>query len=73
MSNGTGNLIQTTLESHERGKPRCGEKAGEWCVMASVFGNPWGQLDSKQQAVVKGDQKIRIEYILEKDNQTWTQ
>jgi hypothetical protein len=73
MSNGTGNLIQTTLESHEPGKSRCGERKGEWCVMASVFGKPWGQLDSKQQSVVRGDQKIKIEYILEKDNQTWTQ
>jgi hypothetical protein len=71
LSNGTGNLIQTTLESHER--PRCGEKTGEWCIMASVFGNPWGQLDSKKQAVVKDKQKVKIAYVLEKDNNTWTQ
>jgi hypothetical protein len=73
MSNGTGNLIQTTLESHENGRPRCGEKPGEWCIMASVFGRPWGQLDSKKLAVVKGNQKIKIEYKLELDNDTWTQ
>jgi hypothetical protein len=73
MSNGTGNLIQSTLESHEAGKPRCGEKTGEWCIMASVFGRPWGQLDSKKQAVVKDKQKVKIAYVLEKDNDTWTQ
>jgi hypothetical protein len=73
MSNGTGNLIQSTLESHENGRPRCGEKPGEWCIMASVFGKPWGQLDSKQQAVVKGKDKITIEYKLESDQNTWTQ
>ena len=70
MSNGTGNLIQTTLESHENGAPRCGEKPGEWCIMASVFGRPWGQLDSKKMAVVKGNQRIKIEYKLEADNDT---
>ncbi|KAF2672385.1 hypothetical protein BT63DRAFT_411659 [Microthyrium microscopicum] len=77
MSNGTGNLIQTTLESHEEGKPRCGEKTGEWCVMASVFGDFPGlrtkQIDAKSQGVVKGTDKITIEYRLEKDDMTWTQ
>jgi hypothetical protein len=73
MSNGTGNLIQTTLESHEPGRPRCGEKSGEWCIMASVFGKPWGQKDSNKMAVVKEGQKVRIEYKLEKDQNTWTQ
>jgi hypothetical protein len=41
--------------------------------MASVFGKPWGQKDSNKMAVVKEKQKVRIEYRLEKDNQTWTQ
>jgi hypothetical protein len=73
MSNGTGNLIQSTLESHEPGRARCGEKTGEWCIMASVFGRPWGQLDSKKMAIVKAKQRVKIEYILENDNDTWTQ
>jgi hypothetical protein len=38
-----------------------------------VFGKPWGQLDSKKMAVVKGDHRVRIEYRLEKDGNTWTQ
>jgi hypothetical protein len=41
--------------------------------MASVFGKPWGQLDAKQQSVVKGKDKVTIEYKLESDQNTWTQ
>jgi len=73
MSNGSWHLVQSTLESHEPGRSRCGEKTGEWCVMASVFGRPWGQKDSQQMAVVKGKQRVRIEYVLGKDNDSWTQ
>jgi hypothetical protein len=43
MSNGTGDLIQTTLESWPDNS-WCGAKTGQWCVRASVFGS-FGQLD----------------------------
>ncbi|KAJ7362239.1 hypothetical protein DFH08DRAFT_799290 [Mycena albidolilacea] len=44
MSNGTGDLIQTTLESWPD-NTWCGATPGQWCVRASVFGG-FGQIDS---------------------------
>ncbi|KAL0940124.1 uncharacterized protein CTRU02_206734 [Colletotrichum truncatum] len=71
MSNGTGDLIQTTLESWPDNS-WCGAKSGEWCIRASVFG--WfGQRDSLQSAPVKGNQAIKIDYTLLSDNDTWRQ
>lgn len=70
MSNGTGDLVQTTLESWPS-NDWCGAKTGQWCVRASVFGS-FGQLDGSASAV-SGDQKVRIEYVLESDQDTWTQ
>jgi hypothetical protein len=70
MSNGTGDLIQATLESWES-NDWCGAASGEWCVRASVFG--WfGQLDG-DAGVVKGDDQVRIEYTLQDDQDTWVQ
>ncbi|KAL2832685.1 hypothetical protein BJY01DRAFT_260073 [Aspergillus pseudoustus] len=70
MSNGTGDLIQSTLESWES-NAWCGAASGEWCVRASVFG--WfGQLDG-DAGVVKGDDQIKIEYTLQDDQDTWVQ
>ncbi|KAL3465921.1 hypothetical protein BJX64DRAFT_284855 [Aspergillus heterothallicus] len=70
MSNGTGDLIQSTLESWES-NAWCGAASGEWCVRASVFG--WfGQLDG-DAGVVKGDDQVRIEYTLQDDQDTWVQ
>ncbi|KAL2784311.1 hypothetical protein BJX66DRAFT_89907 [Aspergillus keveii] len=70
MSNGTGDLIQSTLESWES-NDWCGAGSGEWCVRASVFG--WfGQLDG-DAGVVKGDDQVRIEYTLQDDQDTWVQ
>ncbi|KAH7090047.1 hypothetical protein BKA62DRAFT_726281 [Auriculariales sp. MPI-PUGE-AT-0066] len=37
MSNGTGDLIQTTLESWPDNS-WCGATTGQWCIRASVFG-----------------------------------
>lgn len=70
MSNGTGDLVQTTLESWENNS-WCGAVAGQWCVRASVFG--WfGQLDGPA-GVVSGSDQVKIEYTLESNQQTWTQ
>lgn len=70
MSNGTGDLIQTTLESWPD-NTWCGAVPGEWCVRASVFG-AFGQLDGTASPV-KGDQEVKIVYTLESDNMSWTQ
>ncbi|KAM5347831.1 hypothetical protein ACJ41O_007655 [Fusarium nematophilum] len=70
MSNGTGHLVQTTLESWADNS-WCGAKSGEWCVRASLFGS-FGQLDG-DASPVKGDQKVKIEYLLLSDKDTWRQ
>ncbi|KAF4974937.1 hypothetical protein FZEAL_8200 [Fusarium zealandicum] len=70
MSNGTGHLIQTTLESWPDNS-WCGAKKGQWCVRASIFGS-FGQLDGKASPV-SGNQKVKIAYTLQKDNDTWRQ
>ncbi|KAK6502744.1 hypothetical protein TWF481_007791 [Arthrobotrys musiformis] len=70
MSNGTGDLIQATLESWPSNS-WCGAAAGQWCVRASVFG--WfGQLDGSS-APVSGSDQVRIEYALQSDQNTWLQ
>jgi hypothetical protein len=70
MSNGTGDLIQTTLESWSSNS-WCGATTGQWCVRASIFGS-FGQLDGNASPV-SGDDHVRIEYNLESDGQTWKQ
>ncbi|KAL6233220.1 hypothetical protein BDW75DRAFT_252152 [Aspergillus navahoensis] len=70
MSNGTGDLIQATLESWES-NAWCGAGSGEWCVRASVFGS-FGQLDG-DAGVAKGDDQVKIEYTLQDDQDTWLQ
>ena len=70
MSNGTGDLIQTTLESWPDNS-WCGATTGEWCVRASVFGS-FGQLDG-DASPVSGDTPVKIVYTLESDDETWTQ
>ncbi|CAH0057042.1 unnamed protein product [Clonostachys solani] len=70
MSNGTGDLIQTTLESWADNS-WCGATTGQWCVRASIFGS-FGQLDGEASAV-SGDQKVKIVYTLLDDNDTWRQ
>jgi hypothetical protein len=70
MSNGTGDLVQTTLESWSDNS-WCGATTGQWCVRASVFGS-FGQLDG-DGSPVSGTDQVRIEYNLESDGETWTQ
>ncbi|KAK0382064.1 hypothetical protein CLIM01_00609 [Colletotrichum limetticola] len=70
MSNGTGDLVQTTLESWPDNS-WCGAKKGQWCVRASLFGS-FGQLSGDASAV-SGTQKVKIEYELLSDNDTWRQ
>ncbi|KAJ5103204.1 hypothetical protein N7532_003733 [Penicillium argentinense] len=70
MSNGTGDLVQTTLESWPDNS-WCGATTGQWCVRASVFGS-FGQLDGTGSPV-SGTDKVRIEYNLESDGETWKQ
>ncbi|KXG53434.1 uncharacterized protein PGRI_004840 [Penicillium griseofulvum] len=70
MSNGTGDLVQTNLESWPDNS-WCGATTGQWCVRASVFGG-FGQLDGPPSPV-SGTDQVRIEYNLESDGQTWKQ
>lgn len=68
MSNSTGDLIQTTLESWPSNS-WCGATTGQWCVRASVFGS-FGQLDG-DSAAVSGDDNVKIVYSL--SGTEWTQ
>lgn len=70
MSNGTGDLVQTTLESWPDNS-WCGATSGQWCVRASVFGS-FGQLDGPASAV-SGTTEVKIVYELQSDGQTWKQ
>lgn len=74
MSNGTGDLIQTTLESWPTstgGNAWCEAAAGQWCVRASIFGS-FGQLDGTA-GVVSGTDQVKIVYTLDSDGVTWMQ
>jgi hypothetical protein len=71
MSNGTGDLVQTTLESWNNGNDWCGARTGEWCIRSSLFGS-FGQLDGIASPV-SGDMKVEILYELLEDGQTWKQ
>lgn len=71
MSNGTGDLVQTTLESWPQGNAWCGAKPGQWCIRCSLFG--WfGQLDGPASPV-DGNMRVEILYELLSDNKTWRQ
>ncbi|KAL1877450.1 hypothetical protein Daus18300_002436 [Diaporthe australafricana] len=70
MSNGTGDLVQTTLESWPDNS-WCGAAKGQWCVRASVFGS-FGQLDGTASPV-SGTTKVKIVYELQSDKNTWVQ
>lgn len=67
MSNGTGDLIQSTLEDYDDNS-WCGSEQGKWCVRASVFG-VFGQL-SGRTGPMGGDDRVRIEYLLVGDGET---
>ncbi|KAJ7275079.1 hypothetical protein C8J57DRAFT_1714782 [Mycena rebaudengoi] len=71
MSNGTGDLIQSTLESWPDENAWCGAKLGEWCVRASVFGS-FGQIDGVA-GVVKPTDAVLIDYTLQSNRNTWSQ
>jgi hypothetical protein len=78
MSNGTGNLIQSTLDNFEYGNYCDGVliKVGEWCAVASVFGiSPdWPEYQHDASGgIVKAKQQIKIEYKLQSNNVNWTQ
>ena len=70
MSNGTGDLVQTTLESWEDNS-WCGAATGEWCIRCSLFGS-FGQLDG-DASPVPGDISVEILYELQSDGTTWKQ
>ncbi|KAF2645824.1 hypothetical protein P280DRAFT_388892 [Massarina eburnea CBS 473.64] len=70
MSNGTGDLVQTTLESWPS-NDWCGAKTGEWCIRCSLFGG-FGQKDGPS-AAVSGDMRVEILYELLDDGETWNQ
>ncbi|KAL3422784.1 hypothetical protein PVAG01_04531 [Phlyctema vagabunda] len=79
MSNGTGNLIQTTLESWPDNS-WCGAVSGQWCIRASLFGlfpeTPLQQIDGPD-AAVSGTDKVLIVYErgpqLDTYSWNWTQ
>lgn len=70
MSNGTGDLVQTTLESWPDNS-WCGATTGQWCIRCSLFGS-FGQLDGPASPV-SGSQKVEIKYELASDGTTWVQ
>ena len=71
LSNGKGDLIQTTLDAWGDNKGACGAATGQWCGETSIFGS-FGQL-SGSSAAFDPDDHITIEYKLGSDNTTWTQ
>jgi len=71
LSNGKGDLIQTTLDAWGDNKGACGAATGQWCGETSIFGS-FGQL-SGSSAAFDADDHITIEYKLGSDNTTWTQ
>ncbi|KAA8576353.1 hypothetical protein MFRU_009g02390 [Monilinia fructicola] len=70
MSNGTGDLIQTTLESWPS-NDWCGAVTGQWCVRASLFGS-FGQLDANYSPV-SGTDHVLIDYDFDATSGNWTQ
>jgi len=70
MSNGTGDLVQTTLESWPD-NTWCGATPGEWCIRCSLFGS-FGQLDGTA-GIVTSSMSVTIDYTLESDGETWLQ
>lgn len=71
MSNGTGDLIQTTLEDYNDNS-WCGATNAQWCVRASLFGG-FGQIDSKDAGIVNADDQVKIVYTRSANGKTWTQ
>jgi MYXO-CTERM domain-containing protein len=71
LSNGKGDLIQTTLDAWGDNEGACGAATGQWCGETSIFGS-FGQL-SGPSAAFDPDDHITIEYKLGSDNTTWTQ
>ena len=66
ISNGTGDLIQSTLDSTQLTHEDCGATADQWCAMGSLFGNDANgnarQINGPMKAVSATD-RIKIEYI----------
>ncbi|TID17878.1 hypothetical protein E2P81_ATG10850 [Venturia nashicola] len=80
ISNGTGDLVQSCLDRYPPGE-NCSDivlQPGEWCAVASVFGNlgfPNATLlqHDAPGSIVKAGQHTKLEYILEPNNLNWTQ
>jgi len=78
ISNGTGELIQTTIESWEDndgvyGNTWCGATVGEWCLETGVFGS-FGQISGTATPAVSGDTQIKISYTsTDNEGLEWTQ
>lgn len=70
MSNGKGDLIQTTLEAWPS-NAWCGATSAQWCVRASDFGS-FGQISGDGYPISYND-LVTIEYKLEPDGETWDQ
>lgn len=66
ISNGTGDLIQSTLDSTQVAVEDCGATADQWCAMGSLFGNDAignaRQINGPMRGVSATD-RIKIEYI----------
>jgi hypothetical protein len=70
ISNGSGDLIQSTVEQWDD-NAWCGATKEEWCVRASLFGS-FGQKDGKA-AKVGAHEKITFHYKRSADAKSWTQ
>jgi hypothetical protein len=70
MSNGQGDLIQTTMDAYPDNS-WCGATSGQWCVETSDFGS-FGQYNGAAYPINYND-LVTIEYKLEPDGQTWDQ
>jgi hypothetical protein len=66
ISNGTGDLIQSTLDSTTYNAQDCGATDDQWCAMGSLFGNDENgrarQINAKAKPVSAND-RVKIEYI----------
>lgn len=78
ISNGTGDLVQTTIESWPEsdgvyGNAWCGATVGEWCLQTGVFG-AFGQISGELAPAVSADTQVLISYTsTDNEGLEWSQ
>ncbi|TDL19446.1 hypothetical protein BD410DRAFT_842002 [Rickenella mellea] len=70
LTNGTGDLLQTTIEQWPD-QSWCGGTAGQWCLRTSVFGKS-GQFDGAF-APLSANQPVTITFQRSANKTSWTQ